>query len=115
MGMYDVDGVIPERVLKKEMMGTEGISSFLHVEDAARAAFLALDCPSGPVNIVDDEPAAGSVWLPAYASIIGAPQPTILEESNRGERGASNAKARTHYDWTPLHPTWHEGFKKALK
>nr|WP_240470168.1 NAD(P)-dependent oxidoreductase [Brevibacillus laterosporus] len=91
--------MITERVHKKEMMGTEGISSFLHVEDAARAAFLALDCPPGPVNIVDDEPVAGSVWLPAYASIIGAPQPTILAES---ERGASNAKARTHYDWTPL-------------
>ncbi|GIN99372.1 hypothetical protein J5TS2_00410 [Brevibacillus halotolerans] len=33
---------------------------------------------------------AGSVWLPAYASIMGTPQPTILAESNRGERGALN-------------------------
>ncbi|WP_096466140.1 NAD-dependent epimerase/dehydratase family protein [Aneurinibacillus soli] len=108
---YDVHGMIAEQVHRKEMTATEGVSSFLHVEDAARTAFLALDWPSGPVNIVDDEPASGSLWLPAYASAIGAPEPAIQAGSNRGERGASNAKARTHYGWTPLHPTWREGFK----
>ncbi len=108
---YDRDGTIAERVRRKEMIATEGVSSFLHVEDAARAALLALEWPSGPVNIVDDEPASGSLWLPAYASAIGAPSPTIQAGSNRGERGASNEKARIQYGWTPLYPSWRDGFK----
>ncbi len=36
------------------------VTSFVHVADAARASVAALDWPAGPVNIVDDEPAAGS-------------------------------------------------------
>lgn len=36
------------------------VTSFVHVADAARATVAALAWPSGPVNIVDDEPAAGA-------------------------------------------------------
>jgi len=37
-------------------------TSFVHVDDAAAAAVQALTWPSGPVNICDDEPAAGRQW-----------------------------------------------------
>ena len=89
--------------------------SFLHVEDAANAALLALDWPTGPVNIVDDEPAAGTLWLPLYAEALHAPVPAYQAESKRGERGASNAKARKKYGWQPLHPTWRTGFVQSLR
>jgi predicted branched-subunit amino acid permease len=39
------------------------------------AALLALAWPPGPVNVVDDEPAPGTAWLPVYAAVIGAPPP----------------------------------------
>jgi hypothetical protein len=64
------------------------------------------------VNIVDDEPAAGTQWLPHFAAAIGAPSPT--RENGGGERGASNRKARQELGWEPLHPTWREGFRTAL-
>ncbi|HDX9579966.1 TPA: NAD(P)-dependent oxidoreductase [Bacillus pseudomycoides] len=111
---YATDGMIADQVRRQEMAATDGVVSFLHVEDAARAALLALDWPSGPVNIVDDHPAPGDVWLPVYASAIGAPQPSFQAGSNRGERGASNTKARKEYGWEPIHSSWSKGFQNHL-
>jgi len=31
--------------------------------------------PSGPVNIVDDEPAPASAWVPRFARALGLPAP----------------------------------------
>ncbi|MGF9966461.1 NAD-dependent epimerase/dehydratase family protein [Bacillus rhizoplanae] len=111
---YAIDGIIADQVRRKEIAATEGVASFVHVDDAARAAVLALEWPSGPVNIVDDNPAPGNVWLPVYASTIGAPQPLRQAGNNRGERGASNKKARKEYGWEPIHPSWSNGFKHHL-
>ncbi|MGG2015685.1 NAD-dependent epimerase/dehydratase family protein [Bacillus sp. S10(2024)] len=111
---YATDGMIAEQVRRQEMAATDGIVSFLHVDDAARAALLALEWPSGPVNIVDDYPAQGQDWLPVYASAIGAPQPSAQTGSNRGERGASNTKARKEYGWEPIHSSWSKGFQNHL-
>ncbi len=112
---YDRNGLMAGKVRRKELKATEGVTSFLHVEDAARAAVAALAWPNGPVNVVDDEPAPGTEWLPLYAEAIGAPEPDIREGSGRGERGAANAKARKVYGWKPLYPTWREGFPASLQ
>jgi nucleoside-diphosphate-sugar epimerase len=111
---YDRNGTIAERVRLGQVPATDGIVSFLHIEDAVLAALLALDWPPGAVNIVDDEPAAGTEWLPVYASALQAPKPDVQRGSNRGERGASNVKARSEYGWVPLYPTWRSGFAHSL-
>jgi nucleoside-diphosphate-sugar epimerase len=112
---YDMEGFMADQVRLKQLPATDGVSSFLHAEDAANAALLALDWPSGPVNVVDDEPASGMEWLPVYASALGAPTPDVQPgQSNRGERGASNAKARRDYGWNPFYPTWRTGFAQSL-
>ncbi|WP_248924085.1 NAD-dependent epimerase/dehydratase family protein [Paenibacillus hamazuiensis] len=111
---YHAEGLIAEKARRKELPAGEGIASFLHVEDAARAALLALEWPTGIVNVTDDEPAAGTDWLPAFAAAVGAPAPEQRAAAGRGERGASNAKARKSCGWEPLHPTWREGFKTSL-
>src|SRR4029453_5926962 len=53
-----------------------GISSFIHVDDAAAATVLALE-HDGPAiyNIVDDEPAPVRDWLPVLAATLGAKPP----------------------------------------
>ena len=83
---------LPTRCGKVSGPPAAGVSSFIHVKDAARAAMLAIDWPAGVVNIVDDEPAAGTEWLPHFATAIGAPSPPMGEHG--GEQGASNRKAR---------------------
>lgn len=111
---YDHEGFMAQQVHLKQVPATEGITSFLHVEDAANTAHLALNWPSGPVNIVDDEPAKGTQWLPVYAQALGAPAPDVQPGKDPGERGASNAKARNDYSWKPLFPTWETGFAHSL-
>src|SRR4051794_27489811 len=102
-----------------------GVSSFIHLDDAAAATVLALE-HDGPAiyNIVDDEPAPVHEWLPVLAQALGAKPPrhlpTWLARLLAGDavtvmsteaRGASNEKAKRELGWTPRHPTWRTGFK----
>ena len=74
---YSRDDWITERVRRGEIEANDAVTSFLHVADAAQAALLALDWPAGSYNIVDDDPATASEWVPLYASFVGAPPPPI--------------------------------------
>jgi nucleoside-diphosphate-sugar epimerase len=101
-----------------------GISSFIHLEDAAAASVLALEHDgAGIYNIVDDEPAPVREWLPVLASALGAKPPRRvprwLARLFAGEaavmlgteaRGASNAKAKRELDWELRYPSWRQGF-----
>ena len=51
-----------------------------------------------PVNIVDDEPAPGTDWLPVYAAAIGAGVPPERPGTGSGLRGAANSKAPKDYN-----------------
>jgi nucleoside-diphosphate-sugar epimerase len=110
---YARDGLTTEQVKRGELEATEGVSSFVHVADAAQAAVEALNWPAGIYNIVDDEPAPATDWLTTYASLAGAPAPAITSDKAAWERGESNAKAKQQ-GWTPQYPSWREGFKKEL-
>ncbi len=111
---YASDGAIAAQVRRGELPTTADVTSFLHVEDAADAAVQALGWPAGPVNIVDDEPAPGTDWLPAYAAAIGAGAPPVQGGTGSGLRGATNSKARKDYGWQPIYPSWRDGFVTAL-
>lgn len=101
--------------------------SFTHTHDAATAILAALSRPeTGALNVVDDEPAPVSDWLPALAEILGAPTPlrvpTAVARLFSGAwgiaymtrlRGADNAMARLKLDWQPRMP-WRESFAAEL-
>jgi nucleoside-diphosphate-sugar epimerase len=105
-----------------------GVWSFIHIDDAARATARALEAgSSGIYNIVDDEPAPVSEWLPALAKAVGAKPPLRIPAwlgrllvGRHGVimmtevRGASNAKAKRELSWQPLWPTWRDGFRYGL-
>ncbi|GGH10416.1 NAD-dependent epimerase/dehydratase family protein [Paenibacillus segetis] len=110
---YASDGYIAEQVRRSELVATDGISSFVHVNDAASGAHLALHWPTGIYNIVDNEPAPEREWLPIYANFLGAAVPTYQSGSSRGERGASNSKALA-CGWEPQYASWREGFRREL-
>ena len=103
----------------------EGWTSWIHLDDAASATVLAVEHDgSGIYNIVDDEPAPSSEWLPALATALGAKPPhhiptglirVILGEDvvmgQTQARGASNAKAKRELAWTLRYPSWRQGFE----
>ncbi len=105
-----------------------GVWSFIHIEDAADATVHAIEGEGrGIYNIVDDEPATVSQWLPAAAEAVGAPAPRHVPRwvgrLFAGEAatvmmtdavGASNAKAKRELGWRPRHATWRDGFATAL-
>jgi nucleoside-diphosphate-sugar epimerase len=123
------DGLVgPVRKRQFPVIGDGGgISSFIHVDDAAAATVLALE-HDGPAlyNITDDEPAPMREWLPALAVALGAKPPrhapVWLANLVAGKamvmmssecRGAANDKAKLELGWKLRYPSWREGFPAA--
>ena len=105
-----------------------GYSSWVHLDDAASATVLAMEHKArGVFNIVDDEPAPASEWLPYLAACAGAKRPmrlpVWLARLLAGDqavvmmtegRGFSNAKAKRELGWRLRYPSWRQGFKEEL-
>lgn len=81
------------------------VTSFVHVDDAAAAAVQALAWPATTVNIVDDEPAPASAWVPDFCDFVGAPRPAPEPGGAPWASGASNELAR-RTGWVPASPSW---------
>ncbi|WP_024288388.1 NAD(P)-dependent oxidoreductase [Cellulomonas sp. KRMCY2] len=108
--------------------GGTGYLSWVHLDDAASATVLAVEQEAtGVFNIVDDEPAPASEWLPYLAECAGAKPPrrvpAWLARMLAGEmavgmvtegRGFSNAKAKRELGWELRYPSWRQGFKEQL-
>jgi nucleoside-diphosphate-sugar epimerase len=108
--------------------GGTGYASWVHLDDAATATVLALEQEArGVFNIVDDEPAPASEWLPYLADCVGAKPPLRLPvwvaRLAAGEvavsmltrtRGSSNARAKRELGWELRWPSWRQGFRHGL-
>jgi nucleoside-diphosphate-sugar epimerase len=107
--------------------GGGGVWSFTHIDDAARFTRAAVERGApGVYNIVDDDPASVSQWLPALAEALGAKPPrripAWIARFMIGDavmfmtdvRGASNAKAKHAFGLNLIWPSWRDGFKKGL-
>ena len=105
-----------------------GVWSLIHVADAAGATVAAVEHGDrGIYNVVDDEPARVSEFVPFAAEVLGAKpprrMPKWLARLFVGEaavvmmteiRGASNAKARRELGWQLKYPSWRQGFAAEL-
>jgi nucleoside-diphosphate-sugar epimerase len=127
-------GAIDDQVMlvRKRMFplvgGGTGYFSWVHLDDAASATVLAVEQQvKGVFNIVDDEPAPVSEWLPYLAECAGAKRPRRLPKwlarLLAGEmvvgmmtegRGFSNAKAKRELGWELRYPSWRQGFREEL-
>ena len=106
-----------------------GVWSFIQIEDAAAATAAAVERGApGLYNVVDDDPAPVSVFLPELAKAVGAKPPRHFPRwvgrLVGGEaavimmteiRGASNEKAKRELGWELRYPSWRLGFKEGLE
>jgi len=131
-GFYGPGGGIEDQIelVRKRRLpiigGGTGYFSWVHLDDAASATVLAVEQrANGVFNIVDDEPAQVSEWLPYLAACVGAKRPLRvpkwLVRPLAGEMGVaimtqgrpfSNAKAKRELGWELRYSTWREGFKE---
>ena len=128
---YTRDGEIGQQMRKRmypNIGAGEGMTSFIHIDDAAEAcvAFVESGEP-GVYNIVDDEPATANEWMPVFAEAVGAKPPrrvpawlarllagkAIVDWSTTC-RGASNREVKQRTSWRPKYSSWRRGFKEAL-
>lgn len=107
--------------------GANGVASFIHADDAARATVEALEAPapSAVYNVVDDEPAPLVEYLTRSAELIGAPPPwtvprlllkvaaPILAEGFFSQLRLSNARLKNELGWSPRYPTLREGLPQV--
>lgn len=119
---FSREGDVGDQVRRREMpvIGRgEGVWNWVHVDDAAAATCAAISADPGVFNVVNDQPVPQSVWLPAFARFISAPEPpTVSEEEALRKygsdtvyyatklRGASNQKARGALAFTPRPLEW---------
>ncbi|MEQ4209799.1 NAD(P)-dependent oxidoreductase [Actinopolymorpha sp. B17G11] len=105
-----------------------GVWSWTHLDDAAAATVAAVEHGRrGVYNIVDDDPAPVSEWLPYLAEAIGAKPPlrvpvwlgrlaagqVAVQWMTQG-RGSSNEKAKRELGWRPAWSSWRDGFRFGL-
>ena len=119
-------------MVRKRMLpvigGGAGRWSWIHVDDAAAATVAALERGEhGIYNVVDDEPARTSEWIPHLAELAGAKPPLqipawlgrllagdVVVRMMTDVRGVSNEKVKWVLDWRPRWPSWRDGFRHAL-
>ena len=122
----DVVGLVRKRRFPLVGSGA-GYFNWVHLDDAASATVLAVEQQAkGVFNIVDDEPARVSEWLPHLAECAGAKRPMRVPkwvaQLLAGEmvkvltegRAFSNAKAKRELGWELRYPSWRQGFKEDL-
>jgi nucleoside-diphosphate-sugar epimerase len=105
-----------------------GTWSFTHVDDAGAAVAFAVERAelTGVFNVVDDDPAPVSVWLPELATALEAPAPRAVPawlarpvvggfgiHVMTVVRGADNAALR-RLGFVPAVPSWRDGFRAGL-
>ena len=128
---FEPGGELMEAVRRRRLPvvgGGGGVWSFAHIADVAEATAVAVEGgPAGLYNVVDEDPAEVSVWLPALARAVGAKPPyhvpawlgrLVIGEAGvrmmTEQRGSSNAKAKRLLGWQPRWASWREGFVLGL-
>ena len=117
------------RLVRKRLFplvgGGTGWLSWVHVDDAASATVLAIEQrATGVFDIVDDEPAPVSQWLPYLAECTGARPPRrvpaglarllagpLAVAMMTEARAFANTKAKRELGWQLRYPSWRQGFR----
>jgi nucleoside-diphosphate-sugar epimerase len=119
---YDPDGGAADQVRKQQfpvIVGGEAKWPFVHIDDAAQATVAALTADPGKYIVADDDASPVGVWLPRFASFVGAPPPPFISLDQALQiagqdavyyqtrlRAASNAKAKRELGFAPRRREW---------
>jgi nucleoside-diphosphate-sugar epimerase len=104
----------------------DAYGSWIHLDDAARAAVTALDLPAGTYNVAEDDPITKGELVEIAARVAGRPKLSWTfskvarlggkktEPLGRSQR-VSNRKLREASPWRPEHPSIREGWPLVVR
>lgn len=105
---YGKDGMIYNQFINGSVSMSNGIQSFIHIDDAVETAIQALSFDSGIYNVTDDNPVDGETWAKWYAQLLNVNPTLDIEQAADFERGASNKKFRDQVGKL-IYADWQEG------
>ena len=105
---YGKDGMIYEQFINGEVTMTDGVQSFIHIDDAVETAIQALNFESGIYNVADDDPVKGDDWAKWYANELNVSPTLNIEPAAPFERGVTNKKFKDQ-GGKLIYTTWKDG------
>ncbi|WP_312684408.1 NAD-dependent epimerase/dehydratase family protein [Mammaliicoccus sciuri] len=105
---YGKDGMIYNQFINGEVTMTDGVQSFIHIDDAVEIAIQALNFESGVYNVADDEPVKGDDWAKWYANELNVIPTLNIEPAAPFERGVTNKKFKDQ-GGKLIYTTWKDG------
>ena len=105
---YGKDGMIYNQFINGEVTMTDGVQSFIHIDDAVETAIQALNFESGIYNVADDEPVKGDDWAKWYANELNVTPTLNIEPAAPFERGVTNKKFKDQ-GGKLIYATWKDG------
>ncbi len=105
---YGKDGMIYNQFINGEVTMTDGVQSFIHIDDAVETAIQALNFESGIYNVADDEPVKGDDWAKWYANELNVTPTLNIEPAAPFERGVTNKKFKDQ-GGKLIYTTWKDG------
>lgn len=107
---YGKDGMIYNQFVDGKVEMTDGVQSFIHIDDAVETAIQALNFETGTYNVADDDPVKGDVWADWYANQLGVSPEINIQPAEPFERGVSNEKFKAQ-GGKLIYSSWREGMK----
>lgn len=105
---YGKAGMIYNQFINGEVTMTDGVQSFIHIDDAVEIAIQALNFESGVYNVADDEPVKGDDWAKWYANELNVTPTLNIEPAAPFERGVTNKKFKDQ-GGKLIYTTWKDG------
>jgi 2-alkyl-3-oxoalkanoate reductase len=117
---FHPDGDVADQLRRGQypVLGSgRGQWSFVHIDDAVEATVAAVESEiTGALNICDNAPISLRHWLPAFARLLGAPEPRSVRTTPDSDpdghfyaellRGAANHLARGKLGFDPRPLPW---------
>lgn len=107
-----VDGVVGLEEETARMDGqvtlSDGVTSFVHLDDAVETSIQAIHFENGIYNVADDAPVKGSEFAEWYKEQLGVEPNIDIQPAQPFERGVSNEKFKAQ-GGTLIYKTWKDG------
>ncbi|HHW9811920.1 TPA: NAD-dependent epimerase/dehydratase family protein [Staphylococcus aureus] len=105
---YGKDGMIYNQFMDGQVTLSDGVTSFVHFDDAVETSIQAIHFENGIYNVADDAPVKGSEFAEWYKEQLGVEPNIDIQPAQPFERGVSNEKFKAQ-GGTLIYKTWKDG------